>query len=206
MALLADRMNGLKTVSLGGRMRLGIRTFFLAALLAAVACGTASAEKTFPVNDNNTGLFDQPSAATNGSVVHVTFVGDNTGTGYKVFYAAINGAADFTNVALQRDNTVILTPPTTVDNTDLRNDSYSDARRPKIALRSATQPVIVFQAKPTSTSDTAYHLYLARRTLRNNVVVGKRVNVIQNLTTGNIEDVSLALLATDNTARIVYAD
>ncbi|MCL5966611.1 MAG: hypothetical protein M1550_05330, partial [Deltaproteobacteria bacterium] len=42
---------------------------------------TASAEKTFPVNDNNTGLFDQPSAAQYGAVTHVAFIGDNTGTG-----------------------------------------------------------------------------------------------------------------------------
>lgn len=189
-------------------MTRGIRIIFLAAVLAAVACGTASAEKTFPVNDNNTGLFDQPSAAQYGAVTHVAFIGDNTGTGaYKVYYAAINGSADFTNVNLVRDNTVILTPATLIDNAA---PVYADARHPKIAVRSATSSettlVILFQAKPTSTSDTAYRPFIARVTVANNAVVSISVNEINGVTAGDVEDISFALLTTDNTARIVYGN
>ncbi len=180
---------------------------FLASLMGATLFAAAAhAEKVFPVNDNNTGLFDQPSVAMNGSVAHVAFIGDNTGTGYRVYHAAVNGAADFTNVLLQRDNTVILAPAATVDNTDIGNDLYADARHPKIALRSATELVILFQAKPTSTSDTAYRLYIARLTLAGNAVVGKSVKQVQGLAAGNIEDVSWALVPADNTARIVYSN
>src|SRR5512143_1722105 len=83
----------------GGHMKSPYR-IFLASLLGATlfAAAAAHAEKVFPVNDNNTGLFDQPSVAMNGSVAHVAFIGDNTGTGYRVYYAAVNGGADFTNV------------------------------------------------------------------------------------------------------------
>jgi len=103
-------------------MKSPYRIFLASVLGATLFAAAARAEKVFPVNDNNTGLFDQPSVAMNGSVAHVAFIGDNTGTGYKVYYAAVNGAADFTNVLLQRDNTVILAPPATVDNTDIGND------------------------------------------------------------------------------------
>lgn len=180
---------------------------FVAALLGATLfAATANAEKTFPVNDNNTGLFDQPSVAMNGAVAHVAFIGGPGPAGpFQVYYAAVNGGADFTNLALQRDNTVILTSPTTIDNADAPNDTYVDARHPKIVLRSSTEAVILFQAKPTSTSDTAYRLYIARLSLAGNAVVGKSVRLVQGLETGTIEDVSWALLATDNTARAVYS-
>jgi len=181
---------------------------FVAALLGATLfAATANAEKFFPVNDNNTGLFDQPSVAMNGVVGHVAFIGGPGPAGpFRVYYAAVNGGADFTNLALQRDNTVILTPPTTVDNTDTPNDSYADARHPKIVLRTATEAVILFQAKPTSTSDTAYRLYIARLTLAGNAVVGKSVRLVRGLEAGTIEDVSWALLTTDGTARVVYSN
>ncbi len=186
-------------------MKSPYRIFLASVLGATLFAAAANAEKTFPVNDNNTGLFDQPSVAMGGATAHVAFIGDKTGTGYKVYYAAVNGAADFTNVLLQRDNTVILTPPTTVDNTDFGNDLYADARHPKIAIRSSTEAVILFQAKPTSTSDTAYQLYIARLTLAGNAVVGMSVKQVQGLAGGTVEDVSWALITTDNSARVVYS-
>ncbi len=179
----------------------------LACVLGATlfVAAAARAEKVFTVNENNTGLFDQPSATASGGAVHVSFIGDTTGGGYKVYYAAISGGADFQNVLLQRDNTVILTPAATVDNTDAGNDPYVDARHPKIAVRSASEVVILFQAKPASTADTAYRLYMARLMLSGNTVVQRSVRQVQGLSSGTIEDVSWALLAADGTARIAYA-
>ncbi len=175
-----------------------------AALFAAAAYTESSRpDKVFPVNDNNTGLFDQPSVGMNGVVANVAFIGDTTGTGYKVYYAAINSGADF-RVAL-RDNTLILTPPATVDNTDAGNDTYVDARHPKIVVRSASEVVILFQAKPASLSDTAYRLYLARLTLAGYTVVSKSVRQVQGLAAGTIEDVSWGLIEADRTARVVYS-
>lgn len=189
-------------------MRARYRTFVACALGAAFICAAAYAaenreEKVFPVNDNNTGLFDQPSVAMNGAVAHVAFIGDNTGTGYKVYYAAINSGVDFRYAP--RDNTLILAPAATVDNTDAGNDPYVDARHPKIAVRSATEVVILFQAKPASLADTAYRLYMARLTLSGNAVVGKTVRQVQNIPAGTVEDVSWVLIAGDSTARAAYA-
>ena len=175
----------------------------VAAFFGVAALAEYRPDKTFPVNDNNTGLFDQPSVAMNGTVAHVAYIGDTTGTGYKVYYAAINSAADFRTV--QRDNTLILQIPTTIDNTDAGNDTYADARHPKIAVRSGTEVVILFQAKPASTADTAYRLYIARLTLAGNAVVQKSVKQVQGLPAGTIEDVSWALIASDSSARVVYS-
>lgn len=191
-------------------MRRGIGVLFLAGLLLAWACGTASAERTVSVNDNNTGLFDQPSVVMSGSVAHVAFIGQPSGTtGYKVCYAAVNGAADFTNTALLRDNTVILTfPPAVIDNAATPSDAYTDARHPKIALRTATQAVILFQAIPAG--DTVYKLFIANLALSGNGVASHTVRRIGKDIAGNpldndCEDASFALVASDNTARIVYA-
>src|SRR3989337_2909291 len=87
------------------------RFAFVVVLLTAALRGTAAAEITFPLNDNNAGVFDQPNATLNGNTVYVAFIGDTTGSGaFRVYFAAVNGAADFTNLLLPRDSTVILTP------------------------------------------------------------------------------------------------
>jgi hypothetical protein len=182
---------------------------FLAAVLAATlfAAATARAEMTFPVNDNTIpGVFDQPSVAMNGQVAHVAFIGAASAAGpFKVHYAAVNGGADFTNLTLAR-SAILVTSPTIVDNTDLGgNDSYYDARHPAIAMRSATEAVIFFQAKQTSL-DTVYSLYRARVRIDNNAVVEQRVNLVSNIQPGDdIQDVSFAIVAADNTARVAYA-
>ncbi len=186
---------------MNSRYRLFVACVLGATLLAPAA---ARAEKVFPVNDNNTGVFDQPSVAMNGAVANVAFIGSTPGPGYRVYYAAVNGGVDFSNLVLPRDSTVIPIPPTTVDNDVFPNDAYADARHPKIALRSASEVVILFQAKPALT-DNVYRLYVARLTLAGTTVVQKSVKQVQNLGAGTLEDVSWALIAADGTARAVYS-
>lgn len=180
----------------------------ICAILATVAIvATASAEKTVPVNDPAVpGVFDQPSVAVNGSVTHVAYIGaDNTAGPFRVFYAAVNGGADFTNLSLTRTTTgFLVTPPTPVDNTGAGNDAYVDARHPRIAMRSSGEAVIFFQAKPAASPDPAYVLYLARLTLDNNAVVNQSVRMVTGVSGFN-EDVSFSLVKADNTARIAYA-
>jgi len=183
-----------------------LRSVLALLFLAAAFPGTAAAEKVLTVNDNTTGTFDQPSVVMNGSTAHVAFIGDNVTPGaFRVYYAAVNGAADFTNLALPRDSTVLITLPTPIDNTDIGNDLYADARHPKISLRSATEVVILFQAKE-NLGDVVYRPYIAQLTLVNNVVAGKSVKKVVGAPAGDIEDLSYGLVATDNTARIAFAN
>jgi len=191
------------------RHRHRIVTFIIAAALAAgfLAALPATAEVTIPVNDPDTGVFDQPAVAVNGSVAHVAYIGDNTASGtYRVFYAAVNGAADFSNLSLPRDNTVILTFPTALDNTGSGGNSpYFDARHPKIAVRSSTEVVILFQARPTSL-DTVFRPYIARVTLSGNSVTAQSVLEVTGFPAGTIEDISFGLVTTDNTVRMAFSN
>ncbi len=187
----------------------------LSALLAAVAFGIpAHAEVTLTVNDNNTGVFDQPSVVMNGSAAHVAFIGDVSSSGlFRVYHAAVNGGSDFTNRALPRDNQSILSFPLAIDNTGTSgNSAYYDARHPKIVLRSSSEVVILFQAKPAPTS-TAYRLYLARLALVNDfasLVSVKEVSgfptASPDLTASDIEDISAGFVPTDNTVRLVFCE
>jgi len=175
-------------------------------ILAAVAlAANASAEKTVPVNASP-GAFDQPSVAVEGNVNHVAYIGaDNTAGPFRLFYAAVDGGADFSNLSLTRDTTgFLVTPPTAIDNTAAGNDAYVDARHPRIALRSATEAVILFQAKPAASPDPTYALYLARLTLENKAVVKQSVRRVTGIS-GFVEDVSFGLVTADNTARVAYA-
>jgi len=182
--------------------------FILAALLSLSA--VAWAEGVFTVNVPGAGpgtwVFDQPSVVANGTTLHVAFVGDNAATGrYGVYYAGLNGAADFRNKATTRAQ-VVLTAPVAIDNGLL----YSDARHPQVALRSATEVAILFQAIPSDNPAAGFKLFCARITLDNNAVVSQRVNEIVDNTslrmTGSLVDPSFALVATDNTLRVAYAD
>src|SRR3990170_1362163 len=178
-------------------------TAILAMVLAAVMAATAAAEVTLPVTGVS-GAFDQPSVAMNGADAHVAYIGAATTTGsFRVYYAAVNSGADFTNLLLARDS-ILVTPPTEV--VDAGGDVYADARHPRIALRSSTEVVIFFQAKPSGPADTAYLLYRALLTLDNNVVVSQSVLQVDGVSPGNIEDVSFGLVAADNTARLAYAN
>src|SRR3990172_4625118 len=173
------------------------RFAFVVVLLTAALRGTAAAEITFPLNDNNAGVFDQPNATLNGNTVYVAFIGDTTGSWtFRVYFAAVNGAADFTNLLLPRDSTVILTPPVAIDNTGSGgNTPYFDARHPKIAMRTATEAVILFQARPTP-SDVVYRPYIARVALSGNTATLVSVRQIGGfpagvLTTGDIENIAI---------------
>ncbi len=184
------------------RNRHGIVTvMFAAALAGLLAALPATAEVTIPVNVPDTGVFDQPAVAVSGSVAHVALIGDNNASGtFRVYYAAVNGAADFTNLSLPRDNTVILTPPTAVDN----GAPYFDARHPKIAVRSSTEVVILFQAKPTGAGDD-FRPYLARVTLSGSAVQSVSVDAVSGIPAGDVEEIAFAPVASDNTARVAFA-
>src|SRR3989304_2491704 len=127
------------------------RFAFVVVLLTAALRGTAAAEITFPLNDNNAGVFDQPNATLNGNTVYAAFIGDPPGSGtFRVYFAAVNGAADFTNLLLPRDSTVILTPPVAIDNTGAGGNTPSFAtRHPQIAMLTATEAVLLFHARAT---------------------------------------------------------
>ncbi len=175
--------------------------------LAAAMAGTAVAEKTVAVNDVTLpGVFDQPSVAVYGSTAHVAYLGATTTSGpFRVYYAAINGGANFSDLSLSRNTPgFLVTPPTPIDNTAPGNSSYYDARHPQIAMRSATEAVIFFQAKPVSSPNPTYVLYLARLTLANNAVVKRSVRLVTGVS-GYNEDVSFGLVTTDDTARVAYA-
>ncbi len=178
-----------------------------AMLLTAAMATTAAAEKTVPVNDPaSPGVFDQPSAAVIGSTVHVTYIGaDNTAGPFRVFYAAVGGGSNFTDLSLSRTTPgFLVTQPTAIDNTDAGNDAYADARHPRIAMFSSTEAVILFQAKPTASPDPTFALYLARLTLENNVVVNQSVRMVTGVSGFN-EDISFGLVTSDSTARVAYA-
>jgi hypothetical protein len=210
MALPAIRINTIHFDDPGDLMTRFRVNLFAFLLLTAMFAGTAAAEKTLPVNDNNTGVFDQPSVAMDGSTAHVAFIGDNAASGvYRVFYAAVNGASDYANLSLAKDNTVILTSPVMIDNTGAGGNSpYNDARHPKIILRSSTEAVILFQAK-TPASDTVYRPFLARLTLAQSSATLVSVKEMSgfptgDLSAGDIEDLSFGIVTTDNTARIAF--
>jgi hypothetical protein len=175
-------------------------------LFIAAMWGTAAAEKTIPVNVGNTGLFDQPSVVMNGSAANVAFIGDDTASGtFRVFFAAVNGAADFSNLSLP-DNTFLLISPVVIDNTGAPGNSpYFDARHPKIALRSATEVVILFQARPAA-ADDFYRPYIARLAVTANSAALTSVRQVEGFPAGDIEDISYNLVLTDNTARMAFAN
>jgi hypothetical protein len=186
------------------------RNRFLLAFAATLSLVTVAwAEGIFPVNDAGTGnwVFDQPSVSANGVVLHVAFVGDNAAGAdgshnTRVYYAAVNGGADFTNKETTRSQ-VLVTTPVAIDNA-----LFNHARHPQIALRSATELTILFQAIPVG--DTNYKLFRALLTIENNAVKTQQVKEVQNPVSGrmagNLVDPSFALVASDNTLRVAYTD
>jgi hypothetical protein len=187
------------------------RSRFLLVIAATVGLAAAAwAEGIFPVNDpgNVNWVFDQPSVVADGSVLHLAFVGDNAAgadgsPNTRIYYAAVNGGADFTNKATTRSQ-VLVTAPVAIDNT-----LFNQARHPHIALRSPTQLTVLFQAIPVG--DTNYKLFLALVTIANNAVQTQQVKEVQNPVsgrmTGNLVDPSFALATTDdNFLRVAYTD
>ncbi|HLO09907.1 MAG TPA: hypothetical protein VK303_04430, partial [Desulfobacteria bacterium] len=162
------------------------RSWFLL-VIAATFCLAAGAwaEGIFPVNDAGIGnwVFDQPSVVANGTVLQLAFVGDSdTGADSspdtRIYYAAVNAGADFTNKLTTR-NQVIVTAPVAIENT-----LFSQARHPQIALRSATQVEILFQAIPVG--DTSYKLFLAVVTIESNAVTTQLVKEVRNPVSGRM--------------------
>ncbi len=187
-------------------MRRFLTTICVVVLVASVAA-TAAAEKTVSVNDPALpGVFDQPSVAVSGNTLHVAYIGaDNTAGPFRLFYAAVGGATKFNDLDLTRDTAgFLVTPPIPIDNTDAGNDTYVDVRHPRIAMRSASEAVILFQAKPAASPDPTYVLYLARLTLEGDAVVQQSVRLVTGLSGFN-EDVSFELVTEDGTARVAYA-
>ncbi|MDP2656807.1 MAG: hypothetical protein Q8O78_00145, partial [Candidatus Deferrimicrobium sp.] len=186
------------------------RSRFLLVIAATLGLAAAAwAEGIFPVNDAGTGswVFDQPSVVANGSILHVAFVGDaaagaDGSPNTRLYYAAVNGEADFTNKVTTRDQ-VRLTAPVAIDN----GDAYTDARHPPIALRSATELVILFQAKPVG--DTNYKLFRALLTINTNAVTSQLVGEIRDATgariPGSLTDPSFGIVLSDNTLRVAFS-
>jgi hypothetical protein len=194
------------------------RTLFLLVIAATVGItAPARAEGIFPVNDNGTGnrVFDQPSVVANGTVLHVAFVGDNaagvfntdntvnTSLNTRLYYAAINGGADFTNKLTTRAQ-VLVTPALAIDNA-----LFNQARHPQIALLSATELAILFQAIPSDNPAAGTKLFLARLTISNNAVTSRRVTEIRDAAgariPGNLTDPSFGFVVSDNTLRVAFS-
>ncbi|MGZ8447816.1 MAG: hypothetical protein ACXWWM_08585, partial [Candidatus Deferrimicrobiaceae bacterium] len=113
-----------------------------------------------------------------------------------------NGGAAFANKATTR-NQVLVTAAVAIDNT-----LFHHARHPQIALRSETELAILFQAIPVG--DNNYKLFRALVTSENNAVKTQQVKEVLDPASGrmagNRVDPSFALVAHDNTLRVVYTD
>ncbi|MBP2675229.1 MAG: hypothetical protein H6Q84_2069, partial [Deltaproteobacteria bacterium] len=169
---------------------------------------SAHAEAIFPVNGPGIGVweYDQPSVALSGSRIHIAFVGYGAGTGdFKLYYAAVEGGADFANTATTR-STVLLTPAVAIDN----GAAYTDARHPRIALRTDNELVVLFQAVPAGLAAGEYRLFRARILLANNTVHTQLVSEILGSGSarlpGTLVDPSFRLVTSDNSLRVAYAD
>jgi hypothetical protein len=178
------------------------------AMILGLASG-AWAEGIFPVNDTGAGnrVFDQPSVVANGSLLHVAFVGDSTtnadaSPNTRLYYAAVNGDAAFTNKLTTRAQ-VLVTAPVAIDN----GDAYTGARHPQIAMRTSTQLVILFQAIPVG--DTTPKLFRALVTIGSNNVTSSRVDEILDAAgariPGNLTDPSFGIVVADNTLRVAFS-
>ena len=190
---------------------IGIRSRFLLviAATAGLAAG-AGAEGIFPVNDTGAGnrVFDQPSIVASGSLLHVAFVGDNVAgadsgsLNTRLFYAAVNGGADFKNKGTTRGQ-VLVTAPVAIDS----GDAYTNARHPQIAMRTSTELVILFQAIPGG--DSSPKLFRALVTIGNNSVTSSHVDEIRDASgariPGNLTDPSFGIVVSDNTLRIAFS-
>jgi hypothetical protein len=184
---------------------------FLLVIAATVGLAAAAwAEGIFPVNEAGTGnwVFDQPSVVADGTVLHLAFVGndatgaDNASLNTRLYYAAVNGGADFTNKAITRGD-VLVTTPVAIDN----GDAYIGARHPQIALRSASELVILFQAIPVG--ETNHKLFLAHVTIENNAVTNQLVGEIRDAAgariPGKLTDPSFGIVTSDNTLRVAFS-
>lgn len=183
------------------------RILLVIAATAGLAAG-AWAEGIFPVNDRGSGIwvFDQPSVVASGTVLHVAFVGNSAAgadsTDTRLFYAAVNGGADFANKSTTESH-VRLTAPVAIDN----GDAYANARHPQIVARSATLLEILFQAIPSGETD--YKLFHALIKIGSNAVTSQRVAEIRDAAgvriPGRLTDPTFGIVTSDNTLRIAFS-
>ncbi len=195
----------------GETMTRMLRKTFLAAAVLLILCGNSSAENILQINPPGPGVYDQPSAVSNGATVHVAFIGAPTAAGpFTVYYAAINGSIDFTNMSINRNFPGFMVTPAiaVIDNAGITNvpgdNVYFNARHPKIALQTPDRIVIFFQATET-VSSTGFSLFRAQINLSANSPVSVRVNRVSGIQAGDVQDVSFGVVASDNTARLAYA-
>jgi len=187
------------------------RTRILLALAMTLGLAApAAAEGIFPVNDPGSGswVFDQPSVVNNGNTLHLAFVGDNNAAAdspsldTRLYYAAVNGGANFADRDATRAK-ILITSPVAIDN----GDAYSDARHPQIVLRTSTRLVILFQAVPVG--DTNPKLFTALVTIDNNAVKTQQVTEVRDAAgarlPGSLTDPCFDIVTTDDTLRIAYS-
>jgi hypothetical protein len=184
-----------------------LRPAILAVLILSVFSAVSTAEKTVSINPSP-GVYDQPSTVAAGTTVHVAFIGKATVSDpFHVYYTAIDGASDFANLLLTKDTPGFQVTPAVevLDSTGTPDNVYFDARHPKIALQAPGRIVIFFQAKQSAVS-TGYSLYRAQIVLAGNAVSSIRVNLVGGgIPAGDVQDVTLATSAVDNTARLAFA-
>jgi hypothetical protein len=174
------------------------------ALVALLAC-PAFAEFSVPIN-STAGVYDQPSSVSSGSRVHVAFIGPGaTDNVFSLYYARIDGAADFTSSQLSRATAgFVLTPSFAIVGGSPGDNAYTDVRHPKIGLLGSDRIVILFQARTPSSPDD-YRLFIAQFRIVNEAVTSVTVREAQGLPDGDIEDVTFGTVSSDNSARAAFA-
>lgn len=192
-------------------MTRSFRALSIAAMLLAFAFSASHAEKIVPIHPEP-GYFDQPATASSGNTIHVAFIGAPSEAGpFTVYYAAVNGSTDFSNLLLSRDTPGLFVTPAVrvLDNVGATNvpgdNVYLDARHPRIALLSADRIVVLFQAKTVLDPQAPYLLFRASISLAGGRVSSIRVNRIAGIPAGDVQDVSFGIVAADNTARVAYS-
>lgn len=185
----------------------GSRTLPIALSILLFAAA-ANAAAILPVNGAGSGVFtfDQPSVVTNGTAVHVAFVGDADGDNtFKIYYTAVNAAAELQSATATQAG-ILLTPAVAIDNGPV----YDNALHPQIALWDANRLVVVFQGVPTGTGYGNYKLFRAIINISNNVVTSHTVNEIVDSGSGRLSgvlvDPSFQPATSDSTLRIAYTD
>jgi hypothetical protein len=176
-------------------------------LLLILFAAAAGAEAIFPVNNSGSGTwaYDQPAVVADGSLIHVAFIGDSTGTGqFRLYYAAVDGGSNFADNATTRSEVVVI-PATVIDN----GASYTDARHPRIALRESDHLVIVFQAVPAGLAPGDYRLFRALVNVAGSAVSTQTVSEIVGSNgvrmAGPLTDPSFQLpLVGDGSLRMAY--
>jgi len=99
---------------------------------------------------------------------------------------------------------VLVTAPVAIDNT-----LFNSARHPQIALLSATELAVLFQAIPSDNAAAGFKLFRALLTIANNAVTSQAVSEIRDAAgariPGNLTDPSFGFVVSDNTLRVAFS-